>query len=287
MKLSLLTLVLCLCPALTLRSQTAAPEDNESTACLSLPGLSRDATRSTAFVGVGRNHLYDSYLSPLDYSGLTLGFGRMQERQKSWAQGRITSLLRWSLKGTRAQTGNGKGQLWDGEVELTYGGHYNRLFSPFNNASTLRLGAGVLMGGHVGGTYSTRNGNNPAQGRVAVEGALSGVADYRFRLLSRQWQWRTLVEVPVAGLMFSPQYGQSYYEIFELGHYNHNLRFTHPFNAPSICIFSTLSLPFAHRRFSIGVDADIRQSQVNGLKRHAWNTMLVIGYTRTIKLFDR
>ena len=113
------------------------------------------------------------------------------------------------------------------------------------------------------------------------------MADYHFRVLKQRWQWRTQVDVPVAGLMFSPQYGQSYYEIFGLGHYDHNLRLTHPFNVPSVRIFSTLSLPFAHRRFAIGLDANIRQSHINGLKRHAWNTMLVISYTRTLKFLDR
>ena len=273
---------MCLCPLLTLRSQTATPEDSVAAPRISWRGLSHDATRTTLFVGIGRNHLYDSYLSPLDYSGQTLGIGSLSERQKRWAKGSITSFFRWNLNGTRAKKATGEGLLWDAEGELTYGVHYNRLPAP-----GLRVGVGGALGLHVGGTYSTRNGNNPAQGRAALEGAITGVVDYHFRALKQRWQWRTQVDVPVAGLMFSPQYGQSYYEIFGLGHYDHNLRLAHPFNAPSVRIFSTLSLPFAHRRFAIGLDANIRQSHINGLKRHAWNTMLVISYTRTLKFLDR
>ncbi len=141
----------------------------------------------------------------------------------------------------------------------------------------------VQLGG--GFTYLTTGGNNPAQGRLAVDAVLSLRADYDFRPGRSGGGITSQLDLPFAGAMFTPNYGQSYYEIFSLGHYDRNVRMTHPFNAPSARWLTTLRLPLAGAMLSLGYLADIRQSDVNGLKRHAWNHHFVIGYVRRLQLF--
>lgn len=241
----------------------------------------RPTIRRTLFLGLGRNHLYDSYLSPLNYTGEALSLTHLSEGQPfPTRHPRRTSLRLVSLRATRADNPTRSARYWDGELELAYG-WYHPLTKPQAPSST-QCSLGALLNLHLGGTYSTRNGNNPAQGRAALDLTLSAQAKGDFRLFRRSWPWRCRLFVPLTGVMFTPRYGQSYYEIFELHHTNHNLRLTHPFNAPSARLLADLTLPFAPR-FSLGFDLDVRQSSVAGLRRHAWHTALVVGYSRTLQ----
>ena len=56
------------------------------------------AVERTYLLGVGYNHVYDSYLSPLDYKGSTLGFTRIGERTMRRAQGRWSQMTYFDLK---------------------------------------------------------------------------------------------------------------------------------------------------------------------------------------------
>ena len=105
------------------------------------------------------------------------------------------------------------------------------------------------------------------------------------KVWNRQWLWRTQLDAPLLGLMFSPRFGQSYYEIFTV---ESRPRFyaTYPLNAPSMRLLSTISLPLRHQRFSVGFQVNVRQSDIQELKRHAWNVAFVVGYTRTLNFLD-
>ena len=235
---------------------------------------------------MGAADVLDTYLSPLAYDGTTWTADYRSEKQLSWWRGRISRIWQWHAAYGHVNNPQGNASMHDGELSLDWAAHYNRLVMR-DEQKSLRLAFGPQIGARVGGTYHNRNGNNPAQGRVALELGLSAVADYRFRLFGTQWQWRTQGEMPLVGAMFTPHYGESYYQLFGLGHGTRNVRATTPWSAPSFRLQTQLSLPFWHRRLSIGIDADIRQSHLNGLKRHRWNTALTIGYTRTLQFSDR
>lgn len=239
------------------------------------------SVRSTTLLGAGRTHLYDAYLSPLDYVGTSASVLQLSERTTRWGKGRVSQLRLASLHATMASNATETALFYDLEGELALGYHYN-----LHPTTGLRLGFGPLLGAHVGGTYAPRNGNNPGQARMALDLALSLRLDYRFALWRRSWLWASQLDAPVVGAMFQPQFGQSYYELFGLGHRHHNVVMTTPFNAPSLRFVSTLSLPFWKGRLSLGVQSNIRQSLLHNLGRHAWQHHLVVGYTRTLKYLD-
>lgn len=276
-----ISLLLCSVGALTVPStataQTAAVE------------------RSWLF-GAGHSALYDEYLSPLDYAGPSVSIGMQNERTPRWGNGSVRQLTQFDINGTYAHSPGRHGRFYDGQATVGFGWFYNfapKVYRGWN------LAVGGLAEFSGGGTYSTRNGNNPAQGRASFDVAPSAIFNYQFRaprcirIFSREpnavepvehlCRFRVQLDVPLAGLMFSPQYGQSYYELFSLGHYDHNVCFTCPVNAPSARLQATLHVPVSrHTQFVVGYRGEARQSRVNDLGRHAWQNGVVVGFTREL-----
>ena len=139
----------------------------------------------------------------------------------------------------------------------------------------------------TGFTYNLRGTNNPAQGRLGTALLLSALAEYSFTLRRRTAVARLTIDSPMAGVQFAPEYGQSYYEIFSLGHSDGVVRFTHPGNAPSCRLTATVQLPLRASHLTLGYTGDVRQSRLNHLKRHAWHNCFMIGYTRSLYVVRR
>ena len=89
---------------------------------------------------------------------------------------------------------------------------------------------------------------------------------------------------PLGGLMFSPSYGQSYYEIFSRGNYDRNIVPTTIFSTPSLRQQLTLDFTVARTTVRLGYMNDIRQSSVNGLKQHAWSHLFLVGIVRKFSI---
>lgn len=261
--------------------------------------------------GAGHGALYDAYLSPLDYGGPCASVEMQNERQTKWNP-RVTNVVGFGLTGTYAKNPQGNGKFYDGQLNVGFGWVYNWELR-FQRRRSLTLGLGGLAEFLGGGTYSTRNGNNPAQGRAAFDVAPVLKARYNFEgprglrlryvpkehklqpgifsncnvgyYRTRLWSVQAQVEAPLAGVMFSPQYGQSYYELFSLGHYDHNVRPTYPGNAPSVRLHTMLNIPVSlSTDFIIGYRGEALQSRVNHLGRHSWQNGVVIGFTRNFSL---
>ena len=229
-------------------------------------------TSHSWMVGAGRTNRLDTYLSPLEYTGPELRVMRETMRPTRWLDGRLSTqtLVVGGAAYTHSPTDNGK--AWCGQIDASFGYHYN--WTPLPG---LRLLAGAHLAGGIGFQYNTRNGNNPAQARVDIALEASVAAIYRFKLKEKWFSARLQLDAPVVGAMFTPNYGQSYYELFSLGHYDHNVRFTYPGNAPTMRGLLTLDIPVATAVLRMGYLVDIRQSNVNYLKRHAWTHAFMIG----------
>ena len=219
--------------------------------------MTRLRTHATLF-GVGYHNLLDTYLSPSEYTGTTVRILREHNRHTRLMKGNIA--MQNSLQGNLAYCKSPTEDAKDiaGGVDWTIAWRYQ--WSPRTNLKVL---AGPMAAAHLGFVYNTRNGNNPAQARAAVE--------YQ-------------IEVPLIGLMFSPNYTQSYYEIFSLGQYDHNVCVTTPVQAFNLNQMLSLDLPVGTHVVRVGYQCGIRQSHVNHLKTHDWTHTFLVGYVKTFQL---
>lgn len=237
----------------------------------------RNESHSLMF-GVGRNNQLDTYLSPMEYSGPQLSVLRETLRMTKAAGGRISfqSLTSAAFSSTSNPAQNG--QDIAGRLGYSAAWHYHWL--PMRN---FRVMAGGMLGTDAGFLYNSRNGNNPAQGRFKVDLSASVAGIYHFQLGRKRLSARYQADMPVMGCMFSPQFGQSYWELSQ-GSRDHNVCPTYFGNALSLRQLLTLDIPLGRFIVRTGYLSDIRQSHVNQIRVHDISRSFIIGFVRHLNL---
>ena len=120
--------------------------------------------------------------------------------------------------------------------------------------------------------------NNPAQARLSLNLMPAAIATYHFPLFGKQFALRYELNVPLVGVMFSPNYGQSYYEIFSRGNYDHNIVCTSPFSAPQLYHHLTFDFRLWRTTFRVGYLGEYRQMKANNLKYHQYTHSITLGW---------
>ena len=138
---------------------------------------------------------------------------------------------------------------------------------------------GALIGTDLGFLYNDRNGNNPAQGQFSLDLSLSAGGAYSFHLRKLPMRASYQADLPMLGMMFCPEFGESYYEISQKGA-GHDLLCAHPGNALSFR--QMLMLDFCLRRITlrVGYLNDVRQRNAHGLKYHDFSHSFMFGIVR-------
>ena len=238
----------------------------------------RIVVKSTTF-GLSSINSLDTYLSGYSYAGGGLYIQHENFRDAS------TGNCRWKFQtmftGTLGYaTRQHNGQI-AGLASYSWSGYH-----PFAVGERLLLLAGAQMQLEGGALYLPVNGNNPVAAKMRAAVAASGLAIYHIPIGRNSWTARLQLDVPLVGAMFAPQFGQSYYEIFGLGHTSGIVAFAHPLNTPSWRHLLTLDVPMQWRRHSctlrIACASDIYQSNVRGIRSHIYRHSFSIGFVKTI-----
>ena len=237
---------------------------------------------SSRMIGIGGTNILDTYLSMEHFKGTGVSFVATVERKRPHHQ--WSTLMEHeanlSLVNDRADSRK--------ELEGAYNFYWGKLYNWQLLDNRLTLQAGGVANASLGFIYNTSNSNNPAQARAHLNIMPTGVAAYRFTLFNKPMVARYELNLPLVGAMFSPNYGQSYYEIFNRGNYDRNVVTTTFVSAPEwrqmLTLDALLTRSWALR---IGYLGNYQQYEVNQLKQHVYTHRLLIGFTRRFSIIPR
>ena len=250
----------------------------------SCEGAKGKLRKRASYIGFGHTDILDTYISQEKATGPELRYIYTSESRKLKGNGQLTGrclsnvshYLMHQIFVTSSDTRGNDNSMLSGMYNLKFGWHYNRDFT-FSSQS-LNLKAGGLADGTFGFLYNTRNSNNPAQARASLSIDPSVMATWSFKIKNRPFAMHYEVAMPLMGIAFSPNYGQSYYEIFSRGNYDHNVVFTSPFSGPQLHQLLAFDFRLWRTTFTIGYLGDIRQMDANNLKYHQYTHSILIGW---------
>lgn len=163
----------------------------------------------------GSSSIVDTYLTPVKYSGWSVGFGydRWQALKRSpedWLMN-----LRLNLNVDRDENITGNATMWNLGLAFSWG-MYRRW--TLHSLGGITVGAGPRARIDVGCLYTSRNGNNPASAKASATVDASAYVARKFTFWGKTVGLRYTTSLPLAGAFFSPDYGELYYEIWMGNH---------------------------------------------------------------------
>lgn len=264
-------------------------QDWDSVALLE-KAMSRKKHQST-YISLDRVYALDTYLSSSMYQGTGLRLERevtsiVQRRQLSPGAVYIAPRVnQWTYNG---------GLAWlqhPAHTSVAYTGYlavsYARLFQYRLSQVPLQVFWGPSVAGKVGINYHPDNGNNPIQLQALLRLGADVDLIYSFELFSRPWQVQASAFLPLVGAAFSPQFGQSYYEIFARGNYDHNLVLATPFQGLSGKARLMLSTQWKQHTFLLGFSGEWEQGRWNHLRNSYRFVGITLGYRRSFSIVPR
>lgn len=225
-------------------------------------------TNNTLSVSIGSANMYDTYLSPLEYKGFSIHLMYEQMRRTTWFDYKFYKQQIFELDLSKGDNpAKNVSEYW---ALLSYriGGHYM-----VYNTDNFRLGLGGLWDINGGVLYNERNGNNPASARAYSNLNLSVTASYKFKWGAVRWQ----IDSPFIGILFSPKYGQSYYEI-SLGNSVGLVNFASYHNQRALRNYISMDIPVNKYTIRVGYMGSWYQTKVNEIQTHQYTNSFVIGF---------
>lgn len=228
----------------------------------------KKAVNQGTLFGVGSMILTDTYLSPLEYNGLSLSLFYERLNATSMFNNKMLLQQQVLLQGASTDNPISNAKTYYGNIDYHLHGFY-----PILNANSFRLlgGAGTELS--IGGVYNIRNSNNPAQLKTSINLNASLMAFYKWKQLILRWQ----ITTPLMGAFFSPGYGQSYYEIFVLGNDSGTIHFATPSNQRGLRNYITADYPIGKVTLRAGYLRNYYRTKANNLITSISSHQFVIG----------
>ena len=232
-------------------------------------------------IGIGGYHIKNTYLSPVNYTGTGIRF--INERMKMLAKSdqRISSYQAIDIDLSSVRNPASTVAAIAGFADYSFGYHYR-----FRPAKDFKVLTGAFVKGMFGFVYNTQSANNPIATHIDLDLNISAMGIYTFRIKNYPLTCRLQTDIPLVGTLFTPAYGQSYYEIFGLG------------NTYGIVGFSSLHNKFTMRNYfsvdfsvfiitlRVGYLNSLYMTDMKGIQTRYISHNLMIGFVKEFITFS-
>jgi len=231
-------------------------------------------------VGAGGYMMKDSYLSNEKYGGVGFRFLNERMRLTKIANNRISRQNIVSVDISSVMNGARNANFLSAFVDYSYGFHYR-----FIQVPDFKILVGGNIHGMLGMVYNTRNGNNPLTVHADFDLNFSLIAIYEFRIKKAPFAIRYQFESPFVGLLFSPVYEQSYYEIFSLGNTAEIYNFNSFHNKFAIRNYLTLDFPLGSATVRVGYLGSYYTTDIKEIDRYIISHNVMLGFVKEFVAF--
>lgn len=229
-------------------------------------------------IGTGITNMLDTYLSPLYYEGAHLVLMSESFSQTRAANGRWYVQSLFALHADYATPTSGSGLTVGGMADYSHTYYYKVA----TKGERFCFYAGPQGQLRIGGIYNLRNSNNPAQLKLGANIAASAMAKYAFTGWEIPMNIRLQADLPLLGIAFGPDYGQSYYEIFYLGQRKGCIHFTNPGNNPSLRSIATYDILLSSCTLRFTLVNDLYQWKLGNQHYHMFTHSVMLGYVKNL-----
>lgn len=237
-------------------------------------------TTTNNLYGITFIHLLDNYLSPLTYDGIGFRYAYSSRKYLSPNNLKLSRENRFNINIAVTENPAKTSNISYLGMDYSWGLHYH-----FRPAKNVQLLAGSLWDIEFGLKANNRNQNNPMNIDLATNLNFSGMAIYDTRILKYPFRFQFTFSSPFLGLMFIPEQGESYYEIFELKNYSDILHFSSFHNKQGFAEELTIQVPLKHTTWKLAIRNDYLKYSANEMvfKRNDW--AISLGYVFDIYKF--
>lgn len=232
--------------------------------------VSRPVTSSYC-LEIGSGSIYDSYISPLKFRGVSVALTGKWDKAMRFNPTDYTMQFESAIRLIDAQRAHFGSSMYLAEVDFSWG--LNRRVSlPYR----IQLAAGATIGFKGGVIYLPGNGNNPASAIASADISLRASLSRPFRFGRLPVLISETVTLPSLGVFFSPEFGESYYEIY-LGNRKGLANFGWWGNHFGLDNLLSAIMDFGRTALTIGYRFDVSTSYIHHLNRQVFSHAFVVG----------
>ena len=231
-------------------------------------------------IGVGGYKMKDQYLSQEKYGGIGFRFMNERLRLTKLADYKISRQNIVNVDFSSAINGSENANFISAFADYSVGYNYRFLPDPY-----FKILVGGSMRGMLGMVYNTRNGNNPMTIHADVSLNFSLITIYEFHIKKHLLAIRYQVEMPFLGMLFSPVYDQSYYEIFSLGNTAEILNLYSFNNKFAMLNHLTLDFPVGGVTVRTGYFGSFYSTNIHEIERYIISHNFMLGFVKEFVAF--
>jgi hypothetical protein len=242
-----------------------------SIACQLRADESLRPVRSAFMLEAGSSHQLDSYLSPLKYTGWHTAFTYERNQAMKFSPEHWRQQLMLGVEINNAQNPARNASMLYGNLAASWS--MSRLWTL---PGRLRVMAGGMVDGNLGGMYNQRNSNNPASLKADISLGVKASLGWDFKLKKLPIELRWQSSMPIIGAFFSPEYDELYYEIY-LGNTHGLAHVGVPWTLFRWDNLVTADLALGTSSLRLGFRSQVYSTEANHITTRNFSYALVIG----------
>ncbi|MCM1378092.1 MAG: DUF3316 domain-containing protein [Clostridium sp.] len=222
-------------------------------------------------IEIGAFRSQATYLSPLHYHGVGFGLSGLWTKASSWQPRKMTMEFEGGADFSRMLNPAGTASMMNVMMYFRFGLAWRKALP-----HRLQLTAGGYYGLQGGALWLFRNSNNPVEARAwtGIGGRLT--LSWATRLGRVPIVVSDRIAIPLAGIFFQQQYGESYYEIY-LGNHKGLAHFGYPGNFQGIDNLLGITFNFGRTAMQVGYRFRMENQEACHLVTREFKHMLVLG----------